>query len=124
MPPLFVNHRGAPLTRFGVRYVLAKYCDRARAMCPSLAGKRFHPHRLRHSAAVHLLKLASIFRDDQSLVGSGEPEYDQSLRGDRFGWHASRAHESQTNRQRRTRRRVVIRRDDSRMALGAVRDHQ
>jgi site-specific recombinase XerD len=54
--PLFVNHRGAPLTRFGVRYVLAKCCDRARTTCPSLAGKRLHPHSLRHSAAVHLLK--------------------------------------------------------------------
>jgi integrase/recombinase XerD len=54
--PLFVNHRGGPLTRFGVRYVLAKYCDRARTTCPSLAGKRLHPHSLRHSAAVHLLK--------------------------------------------------------------------
>jgi integrase/recombinase XerD len=53
---LFVNHRGAPLTRFGVRYVLAKYCDRARTTCPSLTGKRLHPHSLRHSAAVHLLK--------------------------------------------------------------------
>ena len=28
--PLFVNHRGAPLTRFGVRYILAKYCTQAR----------------------------------------------------------------------------------------------
>jgi integrase/recombinase XerD len=54
--PLFVNHRGAPLTRFGVRYLLAKYCDRARTTCPSLDGKRLHPHSLRHSAAVHLLK--------------------------------------------------------------------
>ena len=53
---LFVNHRGTPLTRFGVRYVLAKYCDRARTTCPSLTGKRLHPHSLRHSAAVHLLK--------------------------------------------------------------------
>jgi integrase/recombinase XerD len=53
---LFVNHRGTPLTRFGVRYLLAKYCERARTTCPSLAGKRLHPHSLRHSAAVHLLK--------------------------------------------------------------------
>jgi site-specific recombinase XerD len=53
---LFVNHRGAPLTRFGVRYLLAKYCDRARTTCPSLVDKRLHPHSLRHSAAVHLLK--------------------------------------------------------------------
>jgi integrase/recombinase XerD len=54
--PLFVNHRAAPLTRFGVRYILAKYCDRARTTCPSLTGKRLHPHSMRHSTAVHLLK--------------------------------------------------------------------
>lgn len=55
-PPLFVNHRGTALTRFGVRYLLAKYCARARTTCPSLVGKRLHPHSVRHSAAVHLLK--------------------------------------------------------------------
>lgn len=54
--PLFRNHRGEPLTRFGVRYLLAKYCDRARAISPTLAGKRLHPHSMRHSTAVHLLK--------------------------------------------------------------------
>ncbi len=53
---LFRNHRGEPLTRFGVRYVLAKYCDRARTGMPSLAAKRLHPHSMRHSTAVHLLK--------------------------------------------------------------------
>ena len=53
---LFVNHRGTPLTRFGVRYLLAKYCNRARPACPTLARKRLHPHSLRHSTAVHLLK--------------------------------------------------------------------
>lgn len=54
--PLFRNHRGEPLTRFGVRYLLAKYCDRARANSPTLAAKRLHPHSMRHSTAVHLLK--------------------------------------------------------------------
>jgi site-specific recombinase XerD len=39
-----------------VRYLLAKYCDRARTTCPGLEGKRLHPHSLRHSAAAHLLK--------------------------------------------------------------------
>lgn len=53
---LFRNHRGEQLTRFGVRYILAKYCDRARPGMPSLAAKRLHPHSMRHSTAVHLLK--------------------------------------------------------------------
>lgn len=54
--PLFVNHRGQPLTRFGVRYILAKYLRRANSGRPTLAGKRLHPHSMRHSTAVHLLK--------------------------------------------------------------------
>lgn len=54
--PLFLNHRGNPLTRFGVRYILAKYHDRAKAIMPSLIKKRLHPHSMRHSTAVHLLK--------------------------------------------------------------------
>ncbi len=53
---LFLNHRGEPLTRFGVRYILARQCERARAVCPSLASKRLHPHSMRHSTAVYLLK--------------------------------------------------------------------
>ena len=54
--PVFVNHRGVPLTRFGVRYLLAKYVVRAQASTPTLANKRLHPDTLRHSTAVHLLK--------------------------------------------------------------------
>lgn len=53
---VFLNHRKQPLTRFGVRYILAKYCDIAKKESPSLAGKKLHPHSLRHSTAVHLLK--------------------------------------------------------------------
>ena len=54
--PLFRNHRGEPLTRFGVRYILGKYCADAAAAAPTLRGKRLHPHSMRHSTAVHLLK--------------------------------------------------------------------
>lgn len=53
---VFLNHRGGRLTRFGVRYILAKYLGRARGKIPSLNGKRLHPHSMRHSTAVHLLK--------------------------------------------------------------------
>jgi integrase/recombinase XerD len=54
--PMFRNHRGEPLTRFGVRYILAKYCELARTSTPTLARKRLHPHSMRHSTAIHLLK--------------------------------------------------------------------
>jgi integrase/recombinase XerD len=54
--PLFANHRGGPLTRFGVRYILGKYCTQAREAMPTLATKRLHPHSMRHSTAVHLLR--------------------------------------------------------------------
>jgi integrase/recombinase XerD len=53
---IFVNHRGTPLTRFGVRFILAKHLRRAAAACPMLARKTLHPHSVRHSTAVHLLK--------------------------------------------------------------------
>jgi integrase/recombinase XerD len=54
--PVFCNHRGEPMTRFGVRYLLCRYAERARAAAPTLAVKRIHPHTYRHSAAVHLLR--------------------------------------------------------------------
>lgn len=53
---LFRNHRGGPLTRFGVRYLLRKYAALAQSSAPGLARKRVHPHTMRHSAAVHLLQ--------------------------------------------------------------------
>jgi integrase/recombinase XerD len=53
---VFLNHRQQPLTRFGVRYILAKYLSQARRQAPNLARKKLHPHSLRHSNAVALLK--------------------------------------------------------------------
>jgi integrase/recombinase XerD len=54
--PIFRNHRGEALTRFGVRYLLRGYAERARETAPTLSAKRVHPHTFRHSAAVHLLR--------------------------------------------------------------------
>ena len=51
-----MNYRGESLTRFGVRYILRKYLTRAHTQAPTLVRKRLHPHSLRHSTAVHLLK--------------------------------------------------------------------
>jgi len=53
---LFLNHRGTPLTRFGVRLILRKHIHKAVQREPSLKKKRLHPHSLRHSTAVHLLR--------------------------------------------------------------------
>lgn len=53
---VFTNHIGHPITRFGVRYLFAKHLRNATSLCPSLGQKRLHPHSMRHSTAVHLLK--------------------------------------------------------------------
>ena len=53
---VFLNQRGQQMSRFGVRYLLAKYCNLARETAPTLNGKRLHPHSMRHTTAVHLLK--------------------------------------------------------------------
>lgn len=53
---IFRNHRGEPLTRFGVRWILNKHCLKAADKLPSLRHKRLHPHSVRHSTAIHLLR--------------------------------------------------------------------
>ncbi len=53
---LFLNHRGEPLTRFGVRYILARCLDLACREIPNLGKKRLHPHSMRHTTAIALLK--------------------------------------------------------------------
>lgn len=53
---VFLNHRGQPLTRFGVRLILQKHVRKAGMSLPSLKHKRLHPHSVRHSTAVHLLR--------------------------------------------------------------------
>jgi integrase/recombinase XerD len=53
---VFLNHRHGPLTRFGIRYILARCLTRASRDVPTLRKKRLHPHSMRHSTAVALLK--------------------------------------------------------------------
>jgi integrase/recombinase XerD len=53
---VFPNHRGEPLTRFGIRYILARCLDRASQKALNLRKKRLHPHSVRHSTAVALLR--------------------------------------------------------------------
>lgn len=55
-PELFLNGRGAPLTRYGFEYVLTKHVLSACAKQPSLAKKHVTPHVLRHTCAMHILQ--------------------------------------------------------------------
>jgi len=54
--PLFLNRHGTQLTRFGVRYLLRKYVTKAAITVNSLTKKQLHPHALRHTTAIALLK--------------------------------------------------------------------
>jgi len=64
--PVFLNHRGQMLTRFGMRLILQKHVRQAMAQVPSLEGKCIHPHSLRHSTAIHLLRA----RVDLATIGN------------------------------------------------------
>jgi site-specific recombinase XerD len=66
---LFRNRRGQPLTRFGVRYLLRKYLPQGAADRPSPLGKRLHPHSLRHTTAVYLLKAGIDFATISQWLG-------------------------------------------------------
>ena len=44
-PLVFTNARGAPLTRYGVRYLLRHYVQTASRVAPSLKSKKLHPTR-------------------------------------------------------------------------------
>ena len=67
--PLFRNRRGEPLTRFGVRYLLRKHLPKRSAGGPSGLGKRLHPHALRHTTAVYLLKAGVDFATISQWLG-------------------------------------------------------
>ena len=66
---LFSNQRGGPLTRFGVRYLLRRYLAAGAAITPTLSAKRLHPHSLRHTTAIHLLKAGVDFATISQWLG-------------------------------------------------------
>jgi site-specific recombinase XerD len=64
--PLFRSARGAPLTRDGAAYLLAKYASLAADQVPALKRRTITPHVLRHSCAVALLQAGldvTVIRD-------------------------------------------------------------
>jgi site-specific recombinase XerD len=54
--PLFPTRTGRRLTRDAVERRVATHVATAAQRCPSLVGKRVHPHVLRHSCAMSLLQ--------------------------------------------------------------------
>ncbi len=53
---LFLNDKGKNITRFGIRYLIEKYTDKAIKKQPSLKQKKISPHTFRHTTAMHLLQ--------------------------------------------------------------------
>jgi integrase/recombinase XerD len=66
---VFTNARGQQMTRFGVRYLLRKYVAAASCSVPTLQDKRIHPHSLRHSTAIALLKAGVDFATISQWLG-------------------------------------------------------
>ncbi|SAL06879.1 integrase domain-containing protein [Caballeronia calidae] len=66
---LFRNERGGKLTRFGVGYLLRKYVTEAATTVDTLRSKRIHPHSVRHSTAVALLKAGVDFATISQWLG-------------------------------------------------------
>ena len=54
--PLFTNHLGQRLSRFGIQYRLQRAALQAARHCPSLKGRAISPHLFRHTTAMHLLQ--------------------------------------------------------------------
>jgi site-specific recombinase XerD len=67
--PVFANAQGRQLTRFGVRYLLRRYIDAGGRQIASLRDKRIHPHSIRHSTAVCLLKSGVDFATISQWLG-------------------------------------------------------
>jgi len=66
---IFANARGSALTRYGVRYLLRRYAAQAAAVAPTLRDKNLHPHSIRHSTAIALLKAGVDFATISQWLG-------------------------------------------------------
>jgi site-specific recombinase XerD len=70
---VFLNHRSQPLTRFGIRHILARCLSLACEKAPNLRKKRLHPHSVRHSTAVALQKSGVDLSTISHMLGHASP---------------------------------------------------
>ncbi|WP_245451985.1 tyrosine-type recombinase/integrase [Mesorhizobium waimense] len=54
---VFLGRMKEPLTRFGIHRVVTQYAAMASKAVPTLTRKRVSPHTIRHTTAVHLLRV-------------------------------------------------------------------
>ena len=71
---IFRNCRGTPLSRFGVHYILKMCLKRAQTSTDSLRSKRLHPHSMRHSNAVALLRSGVDLTTIGQWLGHSDPK--------------------------------------------------
>ena len=54
--PVFLNRYGQSITRHGIYFLVERCVSKAAHSVPSLRTKSIHPHTIRHTTAVHLLR--------------------------------------------------------------------
>jgi len=71
-PRLFLNARGAPLSRHGINYLVGKYRALAAEGHPSLGVKNVTPHTFRHAAALHMIQAGVTIERARELLGHAD----------------------------------------------------
>jgi len=66
---VFLNRRGAPVTRFGIHTLVERHGLTARERMPSMKDKRISPHTVRHSTACHLLRAGNDINRIRGWLG-------------------------------------------------------
>jgi integrase/recombinase XerD len=69
--PVFAGRSNSGLTRSGLRSILAKHADAARASHPGLA-QRLGPHTLRHTKAMHMLQAGVALIHIRDILGHAD----------------------------------------------------
>jgi integrase/recombinase XerD len=66
---VFLNRRGAPVTRFGIHTLVERHGLKAKERTPSMKNKRVSPHTIRHSTACHLLRAGNDINTIRGFLG-------------------------------------------------------